>query len=437
MKKTYQKNIIILAIILILCSPIISSKTITNIKEDENFQKTSDHEIIIDDRIIEILDKINESMLQEHMKALMKIGRRMTGTYGCEKAAKYIYEQFESMGLETKFHNWTAFGDRYHKGFYKSQNVIATLPGKDESCNEIITFTAHYDSVRPGPGANDDGSGTCAVLVAAYVLSQYEFNRTIKFITVSGEEVGLLGSSEYAKRCYLNDDNILYEFNADMIGYAITAKGGRNMGISTTEDAGWIANLFENITNDYGMNFNIRHSDIDLEDRGWSDYYPFSRYGYEAIACWGGTDKDPNYHQPTDDYDNINFSFLVNTTRHIVGSMAYVADFNNPYPQIIIKNPKRGRLFYKDRPVIDFTYDKIVVIKDVHIYAEVKPGEAEIEKVEFYYDDKLEFTDTELPYEWGLDKKSIRKHKVKAVAYDTLGNTACDTIFFHYYHIRK
>ena len=57
--------------------------------------------------------------------------------------------------------------------------------------NSAIIFNAHYDSVAKGPGANDDGSGTVAVLAAAYALSHFDFKRTIKFVTFSGEEIGL------------------------------------------------------------------------------------------------------------------------------------------------------------------------------------------------------------------------------------------------------
>jgi hypothetical protein len=381
---------------------------------------------------------INESILREYLKNLVEIGHRMTGTYNCEKAAKYIYQQFESMDLETRYHNWMAYGDWYHKGFYKGQNIEATLEGTDDSCDEVLIFNAHYDTLRYSPGANDDGSGTSAVLTAAYILSQFEFNRTIKFVTFSGEEVGLIGSRAYAKEIYTNNENILFEFNADGIGYAVTAEGGRNMGLSTTEDALWIVDLFKNISRGFGMNFKIRDSTIKRDaNRGWSDYWPFVQYGYEAIACWGSTDRDPNYHKASDNLSNINFSYLVNTTRHIVGAIAYLADFNNPYPQIKIANPKKGRLFYKDRILEDFRYEKTMVIKDVHIYTEIKPGDAPINRVEFYYDDKLEYIDKEIPYEWRLVKNSIGMHNVTVVVYDELGRSASDFCSFFFLNINK
>jgi hypothetical protein len=366
----------------------------------------------------------------------MDIGRRMTGTYSCDKAAKYIYEHFEKLNLNPKYHYWKGFGDYYHQGFYKSQNIEATLYGIDDSNDEILMVNAHYDTLRTSPGANDDGSGTVAVLAAAYVLSQFEFNRTIKFVTFSGEEVGLIGSRDYVKKIYTNNENIFLDINADTIGRAVTAEGGRNMGIGGTEDSLWILDLIENISKEYGMNFKLRRYQIDRDaDRGWSDYWAFLQYGYESITCWGSSDGDPNYHTENDNYDNINFSYLVNTTRHIVGALAYLADFENPYPQIKIVNPKKGRLYYKDRILLDFLYERTVVLKDVHIIAEVKPGNEKIEKVEFYYDDNLEYTDKDLPYEWCLNKTSLGVHKVKLIAYDQKGKTSTDQVKFFYLYI--
>jgi hypothetical protein len=210
------------------------------------------------------------------------------------------------------------------------------------------------------------------------------------------------------------------------------------MGIGTTEDALWIKDLFEDISTKFGMNFQIRHYHIDRDaNRGWSDYWPFVEYGYEAIACWGSTDRDPNYHKPSDNLSNINFSYLVNTSRHIIGALAYIADFNNPYPQIKIANPKLGRLYYKDRILKELRKKNTIVLKDVHIYAEVKPGAAPINQVEFYYDDKLEYIDNEVPYEWWLKKNSIRKHNVDVVVYDQLGQKASDSVNFYFLNRNK
>ena len=87
----------------------------------------------------------------------------------------------------------------WNNGGYSSDNVEATINGTNESSDEIYIICGHYDTVSAGPGADDDTSGTCAVLMAALIMSQYQFDHTIKFVTFSGEEQGLLGSAVYAQ----------------------------------------------------------------------------------------------------------------------------------------------------------------------------------------------------------------------------------------------
>ena len=137
--------------------------------------------------IIEMIQQINESMLFSYHHGLMQFGPRYTGTASCNLASQYIYDSFQAMGLTVEFNNWKM------KGF-TSRNVVATLKGTDPNSTAQYILCGHYDTVKAGPGADDDGSGAAAVLAIASVLSHYQFNNTIKFITFSGEEVGTYGS---------------------------------------------------------------------------------------------------------------------------------------------------------------------------------------------------------------------------------------------------
>ena len=74
----------------------------------------------------------------------------------------------------------------------------------------------------------------------------------------------------------------------------------------------------------------------------------------------------------------------------------------------------------------DTEYNTPIVLDETNIYAEVKQGIYAIDRVEFYYGNKLLFTDTEKPYEYMLNKRSIGFHTIKVVVYDTKGNTAID-----------
>ena len=106
-------------------------------------------------------------------------------------------------------------------------NVIATLPGEqDESRNRIYLVSGHYDSMRGSPldadgfapGANDDASGTAAVIEMACVMSKHKFNATLIFMAVAGEEQGLLGSTFFAKAAKTKGLNIAGMITNDIIG---------------------------------------------------------------------------------------------------------------------------------------------------------------------------------------------------------------------------
>jgi len=162
----------------------------------------------MNDIVISMLVQIDETIYLSYLENLTSFGPRVTGSSACEEAAEYIYNQFERMGLSVRYHNWSIGG-------YTSDNVEATINGTDESSDEIYIICAHYDTVYSSPGADDDASGTVAVLMAAFIMSQYhyQFNHTIKFVAFSGEEQGLLGSRIYAANATDEGWNIIGVLN--------------------------------------------------------------------------------------------------------------------------------------------------------------------------------------------------------------------------------
>ena len=222
--KTLALGIALLTILSALSHPnVFSAQSKKSAYVVVHPEKSENH---IDQKIADIIKLIDESLIREYLETLVEIGPRMTGTQGCRNAAEYIYQHFQSYNLDTRYQNWTAIGNEWIPRGYDSQNIEGTLEGFSATSEAIVIFNAHYDTVAISPGADDDGSGTAAVLAAAYALSQFDFHHTIKFVAFSGEEVGLLGSKVYAKEAYENNDKILIEFNADMIGHADTKEAG-------------------------------------------------------------------------------------------------------------------------------------------------------------------------------------------------------------------
>jgi hypothetical protein len=426
MNRNVLKILCFFVITLLVFGPVVTSKTIA--KENQQIDYKNIDVLYPNEKIQEIINKINETLVRNFMEYLLfEIGLRYTGTNGCQKAAHYIYDQFETMDMQVRYQNWSAKINRSNPNFLVSQNVEATQQGSDPNYDEIIIFNAHYDTAKETVGANDDASGTVGVLAAAYVLSQYSFKRTLKFVTFSGEEQGLFGSDAYVRELYDQQTPVLVEFNADGIGRATTAEYGRKIRLSVTEDTGWIIDIMQNMTKEYGLNFNI--TTFWEMNRGlpfgFSDYYHFVRLGYESISVWQA-DGDPNYHSPQDNISNINLSYLVNTTRHIAATMAILADKGAEIPQVYIANPRAGKIVHNDIILKDIKYTTSLIIGKTNIYAEVKQGVYPIDRVEFYYGNTLLFTDTEKPYEYMLNKRSVGLHMIKVVVYDTKENTAID-----------
>ncbi|HEY6246300.1 MAG TPA: M28 family metallopeptidase [Pyrinomonadaceae bacterium] len=118
-------------------------------------------------------------------------------------------------------------------------NIVATLKGtQPESASRIYVVSGHYDSMCSSPtdakcdapGANDDASGTAAVLEMARVMAKYEFDATIVFMTVPGEEQGLLGATHYAEEAKQKAINIDAMFTNDIIGNTLGGNGVRDRG---------------------------------------------------------------------------------------------------------------------------------------------------------------------------------------------------------------
>ena len=133
-------------------------------------------------------------------------GRR-AGTPGIEKAAQYIESEFERIGL-SKYNNLPTYRQNFTARNLEMFNVIGVLEGKSKK-DEYVVISAHYDHLgvkKEGEGdiiyngADDDASGTTAVLALAEYFTALGTNeRTLIFVTFTGEEMGLLGSRHFGK----------------------------------------------------------------------------------------------------------------------------------------------------------------------------------------------------------------------------------------------
>ncbi|MFO7677885.1 MAG: M28 family peptidase [Thermoplasmatota archaeon] len=268
--------------------------------------------------IVDIIQQVDYSLIYDYLYDIVAFGPRVTGSTTSTLASEYIYDTFDSMGLDVNYHYWSYWG-------HNDRNVEATLHGSDPDSDEIFIVCGHHDSVSGSPGADDNGSGTVATLAAAYILSQYSFNHTIRFVTFSGEEQGLLGSHEYAKDASNNGDNIVGVLNVDMIGYAISQSDGDGIKIYSNSASQWLLSYTQNINQVYSEYF-----DFTIYPQGAaynSDHASFWQYGYNAIF-YHEYKFNPYYHSPQDTIENMNVTYNAKCTKLIVATLASLAQLS-------------------------------------------------------------------------------------------------------------
>ncbi len=289
----------------------------------------------MDDIVVSIIEQVDTSLFLSYEQNLTANGPRPTESASCIAAAEYIYDQFQSFGLAVRYHHW-------NYGSYDSDNVEATLNGTDETSDDIYIICAHYDTVSAGPGADDDTSGTVAVLIAAMIMSQYQFNHTIKFVAFSGEEQGLLGSAVYANDAANQGWDIIGVLNCDMISYAITTNDGNNLIVFENTASEWLYTYTVGINTEYD-----EYIDLTLEHGGstWgSDHNSFWDEGYDALFYFEHTET-PYYHTAQDTIPHINMTYAVKNTRLILATLAELAEaglLSNPPATPVLTGPDSG-----------------------------------------------------------------------------------------------
>lgn len=256
---------------------------------------------------------------------------RLTGTAELEQAAAYIASELAAMGLEPAgrdpgagapvaedyFVRWdlppsfdTGWEDTLAT---RPPNVAAVLPGSDPGlADSYVVVTAHFDHVGTRPvddtgdgifnGADDNASGTAALLEVAQALSALPEppRRSVLFLAVSGEELGLLGSQFYLALPTVPVADMVADINLDMIsrgpgdaawiiGYGLSTLGLLAQGVTSQVPAVGLEGLSD------------QYLGVDLISR--SDHFPFLRARIPAVGLFGGF--HPDYHTPADEVDTI------------------------------------------------------------------------------------------------------------------------------------
>ncbi len=207
-------------------------------------------------------------------------------------------------------------------------NVIAELPG--QNADNVVMAGAHLDSVTAGPGINDDGSGSAALLETALTMAKLRPENTVRFAWWGAEELGLIGSTAYVDQLsQAEKDRIALYMNYDMVGspnYIFMVYDADQSTFEAPVPVPAGSTAIEDLYESYYTKIGEPYDDTAFSGR--SDYQAFIEAGIasgglftgaeevktaEQQAIWGGTTGaqfDPCYHQACDDLDNVDLHAL-------------------------------------------------------------------------------------------------------------------------------
>ena len=385
---------------------------------------------------------ITQKELKEHLYiyASDEFEGRETGSEGQKKAVNYIRDFYIKNKIKPGdpdsdyFQPMTLNIRRGNMGDVETENVISIIKGTDFP-DEYVVITAHLDHVGYANnggsrgdfkgeihnGADDDGSGSVAILEIAQAFKKAENKgkgprRSMVFLHVSGEEKGLLGSKYYSENPIYPMENTVTNLNIDMIGRIDPTRKDKNRNyiyiIGSDHDSQDLHNLSEK-TNLETVNIDLdyRYNAKDDPNRFYyrSDHYNFARFGIPIIFYFSGTHED--YHMPTDDPDKIEYDLLESRTRLIFHTAWNIANRD----ERIVVDPKEKPFEIEVDKLVDYsgTYgienfplELVVYTKNNKLYMDVMGQESfELNAVGV---DKFKLEEAGVELKFNIEESSLR-----------------------------
>ena len=275
---------------------------------------------------------------------------RKTGTPGIEKAAKYIENEFKRIGLKTydslkNYRQTFTFTDKRTKKEITASNVIGVLEGKSKK-NEYVIVSAHYDHLgirkKEGQldsiynGANDDASGVTGVLaLAEYFKAKNNNERTVLFVTFTGEEMGLIGSTHFGKG--IDATKFVAGINLEMIGKV------PSFGPKTAWLTGFDRSDFGKI-----VQKNLEGTGYVLHPDPYKKFNLFFRSDNASLARLGvpshtfstsPIDTDKDYHKATDHAETLDIAVITETIKAVAkGTESIISGKDTPTRVVLEEN---------------------------------------------------------------------------------------------------
>ena len=275
--------------------------------------------------------KVNKVSLLKHLKTLSSDnfeGRR-TGTKGGIKAKKYIINQFYTLSV-------LPFKENYEQSFtfesrgktYKGVNVLGLIKGT-ELPHKYIVISAHYDheGVKKGKiynGADDNASGISALFTFAEYFKNNPPKYSVVLAAFDAEELGLKGSKYFVQSSAIPHHKIVANLNMDMISrsdknelFAVGTRYNKNL-----------KHLVSNFKHSNKITLSMGHAGEDGLDN-WtysSDHASFHKKGIPVL--YFGVEDHKDYHEPTDDFENIHPEFYKEAVKTIISVFKKIDNSN-------------------------------------------------------------------------------------------------------------
>ncbi|HEY3861076.1 MAG TPA: M20/M25/M40 family metallo-hydrolase [Verrucomicrobiae bacterium] len=324
-----------------------------------------------DPLVQKIVSEISEQRVSDIMRQLGNFETRNTASdpsqahRGAGAARQWIFDQFKSYSprLQVSFDTFTmAKTNRLYKET-ELRNILAILPGAAPGAsNRWIIISGHYDSINfkdaaglppaeaaelPAPGVSDDASGTACAMECARVMSQYEFGATLVFAAFAGEEQGLYGSHELARRLKRAGQGIEAILNNDIIGTAAAGNGASdtNRVLVFSEDPNdsasrQVARFVHAAAAQYcpGMNAEMVFR-YDRFGRG-GDHIPFNQAGYAGVRFTTPNENYSHQHSASDTFANASPPYATRVARVNAAAASLMA--LAPAPPVTTANGRPG-----------------------------------------------------------------------------------------------
>ncbi len=274
---------------------------------------------------------------------------RGVGTAGLERAGVYIRDAFARAGLQVSFQDFTIPADapavlHSNLGGKSARNVVAVITGSSPTLRgEVVLVGAHYDHLGLGGfgaldpdstgrvhnGADDNASGTAALLEIGRLLGNRRPARTVVLVAFSGEELGTLGSSFFVQHAVPPGpiDSLYAMINLDMVG---RLRNGRLMALGAATAKEFPA-LLDSLNRP--ARFDLRAS-----GDGWgpSDHAVFFATRHPVLHFF--TDLHDDYHRSTDDWEKLNIGGIVQVAQFVADLTLALA--NRPEALTFVDAPR-------------------------------------------------------------------------------------------------